>query len=114
MRIFPLGVNAEYPNDVDASTSASLVLENGQQYGTTEYMANLIQQNVGGDIHMIRTINPYPTGFDAVVDRNHAEMDADTLPELVESDLDISQYDTVFIGYPIWATNAPQAIFSFL
>ena len=111
---FSLGRNAEYPDDVDASTSASLVLENGQQYGTTEYMANLIQQNVGGDIHMIQTINPYPADFDAVVDRNHAEMDADTLPELVESDLDISQYDTVFIGYPIWATNAPQAIFSFL
>lgn len=36
------------------------------------------------------------------------------MPELVASDLDISQYDTVFIGYPVWATNAPQAIFSFL
>lgn len=77
-------------------------------------MANLIQQNVGGDVHMIQTVTPYPTDFDAVVDQNHAEMDAGTLPELVESDLDISQYDTVFIGYPIWATNAPQAIFSFL
>ena len=111
---FSLGRNAEYPDDVDASTSASLVLDNGQQYGTTEYMANLIQQNVGGDVHMIQTVTPYPTDFDAVVDQNHAEMDAGTLPELVESDLDISQYDTVFIGYPIWATNAPQAIFSFL
>lgn len=111
---FSLGHNAEYPDDVDASTSASLVLDNGQQYGTTEYMANLIQQNVGGDVHMIQTVTPYPADFDAVVDQNHAEMDAGTLPELVESDLDISQYDTVFIGYPIWATNAPQAIFSFL
>lgn len=111
---FSLGRNAEYPDDVDASTSASLVLDNEQQYGTTEYMANLIQQNVGGDIHMIQTATPYPTDFDAVVDQNHEEMNAGTLPKLVESDLDISQYDTVFIGYPIWATNAPQAIFSFL
>jgi len=41
-------------------------------------------------------------------------MNTHFLPQLKESDLDISKYDTVFIGYPIWAMDAPQAIFSFL
>lgn len=36
------------------------------------------------------------------------------LPPLKESNLDISKYDTVFIGYPVWATDAPQAVLSFL
>ena len=35
-------------------------------------------------------------------------------PELKESDLDISEYDTVFVGYPVWATDVPQAVISFL
>lgn len=111
---FTLGRNAEYPDDVDASTSASLVLDGEELVGTTEYVARLIQDNVGGDLHAIETVEPYPTDFDVVVDQNHEEMNAGTLSELVASDLDIAQYDTVFIGYPVWATNAPQAIFSFL
>ena len=36
------------------------------------------------------------------------------LPALIESNLDISGYDTVFIGYPVWATEVPQAVLSFL
>lgn len=111
---FTLGKNADYPEDVDAITSASLVAEDEEIYGTTEYMGKMIQDSVGGDMHLIETEEPYSTDFDSVVDQNHEEMDAGTLPKLKSSDLDISQYDTVFIGYPIWATNAPQAIFSFL
>lgn len=111
---FTLGHNAEYPDGVDATTSASLVLDGEEMVGTTEYVARMIQENVGGDLHSIETAEPYSTDFDAVVDQNHEEMNAGTLPELVASDLDVSGYDTVFIGYPVWATNAPQAIFSFL
>lgn len=111
---FSLGRNAEYADDIDASTSASLVLDGEEMVGTTEYVARLIQDNVGGDLYSIETVEPYPADFDTVVDQNHEEMNAGTLPELVASDLDVSQYDTVFIGYPVWATNAPQAIFSFL
>ena len=99
---FSLGCNAEYPDDIDASTSASLVLAGEEMVGTTEYVAHLIQDNIGGDLYSIETVEPYPTDFDTVVDQNHEEMDAGTLPELVKGNLDIAQYDTVFIGYPIW------------
>lgn len=111
---FTLGRNAEYPDDVDATSSASLVVDGEELVGTTEYVARMIQENVSGDLHSIETAEPYSTDFDTVVDQNHEEMNAGTLPELVASDLDVSGYDTVFIGYPVWATNAPQAIFSFL
>ncbi len=111
---FSLGCNVEYADDIDASTSASLVLDGEEMVGTTEYVAQLIRDNVGGDLYSIETVEPYSADFDTVVDQNHEEMNAGTLPELVASDLDVSQYDTVFIGYPVWATNAPQAIFSFL
>lgn len=111
---FSLGRNAAYPDHVDAIASASLVVDGGGRYGTTEYVARMIQEQAGGDLHSIQTREPYLTDFDAVVDRNHAEMDAGTLPALTRENLDISQYDTVFLGYPVWATTAPQAILSFL
>lgn len=106
--------NTEYPADVDATTSASIVADGEQQYGTTEYVARMIQEQTGGEIHLIETAEPYSADFQEVVDDNHAEMNQDALPELKDSALDMSTYDTIFIGYPIWATDAPRAVFSFL
>ncbi len=105
--------NTDYPEGIDASTSASIV-DSGGRYGTTEYVANLIRQTAGGDLHLIETAVPYTEDFDELRDVNHEEMQQDFLPELKESDLDVSQYDTVFIGYPVWATEVPQAVLSFL
>lgn len=106
--------NTEYPADVDATTSASIVADGEQQYGTTEYVARMIQEQTGGEVYLIETAEPYSADFQEVVDDNHAEMDQDALPELKDSALDMSAYDTIFIGYPIWATDAPRAVFSFL
>lgn len=106
--------NTEYPSDVDATTSASIVVENDLRYGTTEYVANMIAEKVGGDLHRIETVTPYTADFDELRDVNHDEMSSNYLPELKESNLDISAYDTVFIGYPVWATDVPQAVLSFL
>ena len=106
--------NTEYPSDVDAITSASIVVDNNSRYGTTEYVANMIAENVGGDLHRIETVTPYTADFDELRDVNHDEMSRNYLPELKESNLDISAYDTVFIGYPVWATDVPQAVLSFL
>lgn len=105
--------NTDYPDHVDATTSASIVIDGGT-YGTTEYVARMIQENVGGDLHLIQTLEPYPTDFDELRDLNHSEMAEGYLPALTESSLDISVYDTVFIGYPVWATDVPQAVLSFL
>lgn len=105
--------NTEYPEGIDASTSASVVIDK-DTFGTTEYVSRMIQESVGGDIHLIRTQEPYTADFDELRNVNHEEMDAGFLPPLMESNLDMEQYDTVFIGYPVWATDVPQAVLSFL
>lgn len=106
--------NTEFPDDVDADSYASIVISGDNEYGITEYIARFIQENAGGDIHLIQTAEPYPVDFEVLREQNVEEMDTGFLPELKESSLDLSAYDTVFIGYPIWAMDAPQAIFSFL
>ena len=106
--------NTEFKNDIDTSTSASIVVENDKTYGTTEFIANMIQKEVGGDIYLIETEEKYTEDFEELRDVNHEEMDNQILPKLKESNLDISKYDTIFIGYPIWATSVPQAVLSFL
>lgn len=105
--------NTEYPEGIDASTSASIVIDK-DTFGTTEYVARMIQESIGGDIHLIQTKESYPADFDELRDVNHEEMNAGFLPPLIESNLNMEQYDTVFIGYPVWATDVPQAVLSFL
>lgn len=105
--------NTVYPDAVDASTSASIVLD-AEPFGTTEYVARMIRQATGGDLHPIRTQEPYPSDFDVLRELNHREAAEGYLPPLAESELDLSQYDTVLLGYPVWASNVPQAVLSFL
>ncbi|MCM1226198.1 MAG: cyclophilin-like fold protein [Clostridium sp.] len=111
---FSLGRNSGNFETADATTSASIVVENNNRYGATEYIANLIQKQVGGDLYSIEVAKPYSQDFDEVVDRNHAEMAENAFPELIGGSLDMSQYDTVYIGYPVWATTIPRAIHTFL
>ena len=111
---FSLGHNCGNFETADATTSASIVIDNDVRYGTTEYIATLIQQQVGGDLYSIEVTEPYSQDFNEVIDQNHAEMAEDILPELVGEPLDISQYDTIYIGYPVWATTTPRAIHTFL
>lgn len=106
--------NTNYPEDIDAMASASIVADGDALCGTTEYVAKLIAEETGGDLHRIETVQPYTADFDELRNVNHDEMRQNILPELKESHLEISGYDMIFIGYPVWATDAPQAVLSFL
>lgn len=107
---FSLWDNAPWDKDTDTDTSASVVVDDQGAIGTTGYVARMIQSTVGGDIHVIQASEPYPADFDAVVDENHQESGRD-VSSTVEN---MEQYDTVFIGYPVWATTLPQAVRTFL
>lgn len=102
--------NTNYPADVDASTGASIIINNGNRRGTTQVVADYIQTAVGGDVHLIETSAPYPVDFDDVRDLNHSEQENGTRPALKSRIGNMAQYKTVFIGYPVWATTVPQAI----
>lgn len=55
---------------------------------------------------------PYPEG-DELFDYTENEQKNDGRPELNDLDIDMSQYDTVFLGYPIWWYTYPQIILTF-
>lgn len=107
--------NTEYPEGIDASASASIVVgKDNNLLGTTEYVASMIQENLGGSLHSIQTAEAYPADYDETVQQNYQEQENDVVPELKSSVENIEQYDVIFLGYPIWATSIPQPIVSFL
>lgn len=106
--------NTEFPENTDANSSASIVAgSDNQRRGTTQYIAEIISASLDTDLHLIQTAEPYPVDYDMTVDQNHQEQDDDYIPELQSVVENFEQYDTIFVGYPIWATTLPQPIVAF-
>ncbi len=82
--------------------------------GNTKVIANQIHENVGGDIFEIKTVDPYPTDYNAVVDQAKKERDENYRPKLATKIDNIDSYDVIFVGYPDWWVNMPMPVFSFL
>ena len=101
------------PDGVDASTSASLVVVDGQVSGSVEYMANVIQKNTGGDLFAIQPAESYGDNFNTVADKALSDQQNSILPELSDHITNLDQYDTIFVGYPIWWYDMPQLMYSF-
>jgi flavodoxin len=82
--------------------------------GNTREIANQIHEIAGGDIFEIVTVDPYPRGYNEVVEQAKKELDAGYRPELKTRVKNMGSYDVVFIGYPNWWGTVPRPIASFL
>lgn len=105
------------PEDIettDAIAGASIVVRDGEKLGNTEYVAELIQQTIGGDLFRIETVEDYPLDHDPLVDQAADEQDADARPELSSHVENFEQYEYVFLGYPNWWGDMPMPVYSFL
>lgn len=78
------------------------------QTGGTATVAREIANRLGAPMEEIRAVNPYDGDFRATIDRCLEEREAGILPEIQPLEADISEYDVIFLGYPVWfGTYAP-------
>jgi len=86
--------------------------------GTTARVANELAQAAGADLYEIKPAVPYTKDDLNWMDkksRSSVEMsDKSGRPAIADTDAEISQYDTVFLGFPIWWYIAPTIVNSFL
>lgn len=101
-------------DDVDTVARASVVVNNGEKYGNTEYAAKIIQETVGGDLFRIEAVREYTHDHDALTDYAADEKARNERPELKNHLDDISKYDTVILGYPNWWADLPMPVYTFL
>ena len=86
--------------------------------GVTEKAAQNLAKAAGADLYQIRPAVPY-TGADLnwmdKKSRSSVEMnDKSSRPAIADKDAHIEQYDTIFLGFPIWWYVAPTIINTFL
>lgn len=99
---------------VDAVAGASRVVVDGAVLGSNQYVAQLIQAEVGGDLFRIETEQTYPGEHDALLEFAYNELAEGARPALAAQMEDLSRYDVVFLGYPNWNADLPMPLYTFL
>ena len=86
--------------------------------GVTARVAQNIANNIGADIFEIKPKVPYTSAdlnWLSWKSRSSIEMkDKSSRPEIENSTIDISEYDTILIGFPVWWYTAPTIINTFI
>lgn len=101
------------PTNMTQDEEQSTVVIEGKILGNTQYMAQVIAETAGADIFRIEPETPYPTDHDTLVDMAANEQDQDARPTIRDSVDNMQEYDTIFIGYPIWWSDMPMILYSF-
>lgn len=81
--------------------------------GNTEELAKIISDKVNGDLFKIETVKEYPSEYQEMTDVAQEEKNNNTRPVIKET-RSVREYDTVFIGCPIWWGTCPMAMFTYI
>lgn len=81
--------------------------------GNTKSVAEKIATLKNADLFTIRPVNDYPMDYSTVVEIAKQEKNKDYLPDLVDNG-DVSDYDVVFIGTPVWWYTMAQVVKTFI
>lgn len=82
--------------------------------GNTKAIAEMIRENVGGDLAALELEKPYPENYKAIVDQVARENETGFLPPLKTKIENIEKYAVVFVGFPTWGMQLPPPVKSFL
>lgn len=86
--------------------------------GNTKKLASKISEIVNGELYEIKPISPYTSDdldWTNNESRSSTEMnDKSFRPQIVDDLENINNYDTVYLGFPIWWYQAPTIINTFL
>lgn len=94
----------------------------GEQYsvgkiteGNTAIIAKIIVNKLNGDLFEIKVKNDnYPKDYTELTEYAKKEMNQNARPEIIGKVENFSDYDTIFIGYPIWWGDKPMPVYTFI
>lgn len=82
--------------------------------GSTELLASKVAEQTDSDILEIVVKDSYSGNYQKTLSRANSERENEDYPELNMAVPDLSQYQTVYLGYPIWAMTLSHPMTSFV
>ncbi len=81
--------------------------------GNTKTVAEYIAKIKKADIFEVRQKKPYSEDYKTCVKEVLADYNNQTRPEFVD-DIDIKNYDDIYVGYPNYCGDMPMVLYTFL
>lgn len=84
-------------------------------YGTAKAVAEEIAKQTGADLAEIEPLVPYDSNrdhYNSLAALAKKEHDEDQRPA-IKNEIDIDNYDTIYIGYPMWWFTFPMIMYTF-
>ena len=101
-------------SNVDKAVNKTLVVYFSRS-GNTEYVAQEIAKETGADIFKVEpTDDSYQADYNTVVDLAKKELQEGARPPFQGQVENIGQYDTIYIGSPVWWGDMPMILYTFL
>ena len=112
---FPETPPTEKPEEpIEPSGDKKVLVVYFSHTGNTRTIAGYIHDTVKSDLVEIQTVDAYTDDYDALLAQIREEVASGYRPSLTTNIENISSYDVVFIGYPIWVETAAPPIRTFL
>ena len=111
-------------SDVTSTGSGTLVVyfsRTGEQYtvgvidkGNTAIVAEMIAEQTGADLFEVLPVDDhYPMTYAELTDVAKQEQNDNARPEYAGEVPDLSAYDTIYIGAPVWWGDWPMIMYTF-
>ena len=81
--------------------------------GNTKVIADKIAAATGCDSFEIVPVKAYSADYTKCTEEAQAELNANARPAY-KGDIDLSGYDAIYLGYPIWWGTFPMCVFTFI
>ncbi len=82
--------------------------------GNTEIFANYIKEKININSFRINPVTPYTDNLTEMLEYARVERSNNMRPEINGTLPDISKYDTIFLGYPLWHSYLPNIMINLL
>ena len=83
------------------------------EVGNTMKLAQMIAAKTGAELFEVAPAKKYPADYDTCIDVAKKEQNRNDRPAIAQ-DKDISDYDTIFFGYPVWWGDIPMCMYTFI
>ena len=84
------------------------------EVGNTKMVANYIIDYLKADSFEIEPTTPYPDDYETITDIAKKEQQENARPNIKNKLNNINDYDTIFLGYPIWWGDMPMIVYTFI